>query len=641
MCGITGIVQFNREKAIAPAVLKNMCDSIYHRGPDDDGLYMSRNVGLGFRRLSIIDLSTGHQPLSNQNETVYIVFNGEIYNYLEQRQKLIQKGYIFKTTTDTEVILHLYEEYGVDCLQYLRGMFAFAIWDSNKQQLFCARDRFGIKPFYYYSDQEKFVFGSEIKAILKSNDIDKTISIDALDSYFAFGYITSDLSIYKNIKKLQPAHYLLLSLKDKPVIEINRYWEIHFDPDYSKSENRWKEEIEACFSETVKLHMISDVPLGAFLSGGIDSSSVVAMMAKNSDRPVKTFSIGFKEQKFNELKYARELANKYGCEHHEQIVEPESIGLLSKLVSAYDEPFADSSAIPTYYVSQLARKHVTVALSGDGGDELFAGYTGYTKFKKIRSFPLNFRGSIANKVIWGNIHNLIPHSTKGKGLMYFLSQPKEYAFAYQTSWTEQERSELISLSNGKRNKLATESFKVGILQNKKNHDFISNLQYLDMKTYMVDDILTKVDRASMMNSLEVRVPMLDHKFAELTFKIPWDLKLKGNEKKYILKKAMQNYLPKNILSHPKQGFGVPLSLWFKSGLKEFVNDTLLDENALLSKYVNKSYVKKIILEDSKGKRDFNSKIWSLIVFEEWLKQNHQKQNSADSVFDRVESNKSY
>jgi asparagine synthase (glutamine-hydrolysing) len=631
MCGITGIVQFNREKAIAPAVLKNMCDSIYHRGPDDDGLYMSRNVGLGFRRLSIIDLSTGHQPLSNQNETVYIVFNGEIYNYLEQRQKLIQKGYIFKTTTDTEVILHLYEEYGVDCLQYLRGMFAFAIWDSNKQQLFCARDRFGIKPFYYYSDQEKFVFGSEIKAILKSNDIDKTISIDALDSYFAFGYITSDLSIYKNIKKLQPAHYLLLSLKDKPVIEINRYWEIHFDPDYSKSENRWKEEIEACFSETVKLHMISDVPLGAFLSGGIDSSSVVAMMAKNSDRPVKTFSIGFKEQKFNELKYARELANKYGCEHHEQIVEPESIGLLSKLVSAYDEPFADSSAIPTYYVSQLARKHVTVALSGDGGDELFAGYTGYTKFKKIRSFPLNFRGSIANKVIWGNIHNLIPHSTKGKGLMYFLSQPKEYAFAYQTSWTEQERSELFGHSGENRNKLATELFKVGILQNKKNHDFISNLQYLDMKTYMVDDILTKVDRASMMNSLEVRVPILDHKFAELTFKIPSELKLKRNEKKYILKKAMENYLPQSILSHPKQGFGVPLSLWFKGDLKEFVNDTLLSQHALISNYLDTNYVKKIVLEDRKGKRDFNSKIWSLIIFEEWLKQNFQKRDSNMSV----------
>jgi asparagine synthase (glutamine-hydrolysing) len=621
MCGITGLIHFNKDRAIAPGVLKNMSDSIYHRGPDDEGHYIHQNVGLGFRRLSIIDLSTGHQPLSNQNDSIYIVFNGEIYNYREQREILKQKGYAFKTTTDTEVILHLYEEYGVHCLQYLRGMFAFAIWDGNKQQLFCARDRFGIKPFYYYTDNEKFVFGSEIKTILKCEDIYKTISIDALDSYFAFGYITSDLSIYKNIKKLQPSHYLLLSFKDKPTIQIKRYWEIHFQPDYSKSENQWQQEIEECFSETVKLHMISDVPLGAFLSGGIDSSSVVAMMAKNSNRPVKTFSIGFKEQEFNELKYARELADKYGCEHHEQIVEPESVNLLSRLVNAYDEPYADSSAIPTYYVSQLARKHVTVALSGDGGDELFAGYTGYTKFEKIRSFPLNFNGSFMNKTIWGNIHKLIPQSTKGKGLMYFLSQHKEYAFAYQTSWTQEERSELMNNENGNRNYIATELFKEGILRNKNNYDFITNLQYLDIKTYMVDDILTKVDRASMMNSLEVRVPMLDHKFAELSFKIPSDLKLKGKKRKYILKKSMENYLPKNILNHPKQGFGVPLSLWFKGDLKEFVNDTLLCENPLLSKYLDKNYVKKIVLEDRKGRRDFNSKIWSLIIFEEWLKQN--------------------
>lgn len=621
MCGITGLVHFNKDKVVVPAILKNMSDSICHRGPDDEGHYIHQNVGLGFRRLSIIDLSTGHQPLSNQNDSIFIVFNGEIYNYQEQRDKLKQKGYSFKTSTDTEVILHLYQEYGVNCLQYLRGMFAFAIWDNNKEQMFCARDRFGIKPFYYYTNKEKFVFGSEIKAILKSDDIDKTISIDALDSYFAFGYITSDLSIYKNIKKLQPAHYLLLSIKDKPTIEIKRYWEIHFDPDYSKSENGWQDEIEECFSETVKLHMISDVPLGAFLSGGIDSSSVVAMMGRNSDRPVKTFSIGFKEQKFNELKYAREIADKYGCEHHEQIVEPESVNLLSLLVNAYDEPFADASAIPTYYVSKLARQFVTVALSGDGGDELFAGYTGYTKFKKIKSFPLNFNGSFVNKMIWGNIHNLIPQSIKGKGLMYFLSQHKEYAFAYQTSWTQEERKELINNQNAQTTNIATELFKEAILRNKNNYDFITNLQYLDMKTYMVDDILTKVDRASMMNSLEVRVPMLDHKFAELSFKIPWNLKLKGNKTKYILKKSMENYLPENILNHPKQGFGVPLSLWFKGDLKEFVNDTLLSQNPLLSKYLDKNYVKKIVLEDRKGRRDFNSKIWSLIVFEEWLKQN--------------------
>jgi asparagine synthase (glutamine-hydrolysing) len=621
MCGITGLVHFNRDQAIAPAVLKNMSDSIYHRGPDDEGHYLNHNVGLGFRRLSIIDLSTGHQPLSNQNDSIYIVFNGEIYNYQEQRKKLKQKGYSFKTTTDTEVILHLYEEYGVGCLQYLRGMFAFAIWDSNKQQLFCARDRFGIKPFYYYNDKEKFVFASEIKAILKSNDIDKTISIDALDSYFAFGYITSDLSIYKNIKKLQAAHYLLLSLKDKPAIEIKRYWEIDFQPDYSKSENQWQEEIEECFSETVKLHMISDVPLGAFLSGGIDSSSVVAMMARNSPRPVKTFSIGFKEQKFNELKYAREVANKYGCEHHEQIVEPESVGLLSKLVNAYDEPFADTSAIPTYYVSQLARKHVTVALSGDGGDELFAGYNSYTRFNNLYSRAFNFKSPFLNKFVWGNVHKLIPKHVRGKGSIYLLSKDKKYQFAYM-AWQKDERQKLLLPHLSGVNYLnASEDYKINILKERNINDNVTCMQFLDLNTYMVDDILTKVDRASMMNSLEVRVPLLDHKFAELTFKIPANLKLKGYQQKYIFKKTMARMLPQSILDHPKQGFGVPISIWFKDDLRSYINDTFNSSDCLLYKYLDKNYIKDKILNNRNGHVDFSDRIWALLFLNEWLKQN--------------------
>ncbi len=621
MCGITGLVHFNKERKIIPGVLKNMSDSIYHRGPDDEGYYIDQNVGLGFRRLSIIDLSTGHQPMSNQNDSIYIVFNGEIYNYLEQRDILRQKGYTFKTTTDTEVILHLYEEYGVSCLQYLRGMFAFAIWDSNRQQMFCARDRFGIKPFYYYSDQEKFVFGSEIKAILKSDDIDKTISIDALDSYFAFGYITSDLSIYKKIKKLQPAHYLLLSFKDKPAIEINRYWEIHFDPDYSKSEESWKEEIESCFSETVKLHMISDVPLGAFLSGGIDSSSVVAMMAKNSNRPVKTFSIGFKEQKFNELQYAREVADKYGCEHHEQIVEPESIGLLSKLVNAYDEPFADSSAVPTYYVSQMARKHVTVALSGDGGDELFAGYNSYTRFNKLYSNPFNFKSPFLNKLVWGSIHKLIPDNVRGKGSSYLLAQERKYQFAYM-SWQREERQKLMLPHFSDIDySIASESYKINILKGSNIDDYVTSMQCLDLQTYMVDDILTKVDRASMMNSLEVRVPLLDHKFAELTFRIPRNLKLKGSEQKYILKKTMAPMLQGNILNHPKQGFGVPISLWFKDDLRVYINDTFNSSDCLLYTYLDKKYIKEKIINNQIAHIDFSERIWSLLFFNEWLKQN--------------------
>lgn len=621
MCGITGIVYFNREVSVSDKMLKKMSDSIYHRGPDDEGHYIHGNIGLGFRRLSIIDLDTGHQPLSNHAKNIHIIFNGEIYNYQIEREKLKQKGYAFKTTTDTEVILYLYEEYGTECLRYLRGMFAFAIWDANKQQLFCARDRFGIKPFYYYKDEEKIIFGSEIKSLLKSDAIDQTISRDALDSYFAFGYITSDLSIYKHVRKLNPAHYLLLSLKDKPKIEIRRYWEMHFDPDYSKTENCWKEEIEECFSETVKLHMLSDVPLGAFLSGGIDSSSVVAMMARNSNRPVKTFSIGFKEQKFNELRYAREIANKYGCEHHEEIVEPESIGLLPKLVNAYDEPFADPSAIPTYYVSKLARQFVTVALSGDGGDELFAGYNSYIRFNKLYKHKFNFNSPSLNKFIWGTANKLIPRKIRGKGLSYILSQDKKFQFAFM-SWQIEERKKLmLQDEEGINYQNASELYKINLLKNNKLDDHITSMQYLDLNTYLVDDILTKVDRASMMNSLEVRVPLLDHKFAELTFKIPSILKLKGKKQKYILKQTMTPFLPESILNHPKQGFSVPISVWFKDDLKTYILDTFHSSNCGLYNYLSKRYIMEEILNSQINHIDQSERIWSLLFLNEWLNQN--------------------
>ncbi|MDE3214549.1 MAG: asparagine synthase (glutamine-hydrolyzing), partial [Bacteroidota bacterium] len=589
---------------------------------DDEGFLVDNHVGLGFRRLSIIDLSTGHQPLANQDESIWIVFNGEIYNYQEQREFLLKKGYQFRTATDTEVILHLYEEFGVDCLQYLQGMFGFAIWDKNRQQLFCARDRFGIKPFYYYLDKEKFAFGSEIKAILEVPGIDRTLSYDALDSYFAFGYITSDLSIFEKIHKLQPAHYLLVTFKDGISIDVQRYWDIHFEPDYSKTETQWMEEIEDCLSRTVKMHMVADVPLGAFLSGGIDSSSVVALMARNSNRPIKTFSIGFKEKEFNELEYAREVADRYGCDHHEQIVEPESIGLLPKLVHAYDEPFGDTSAIPTYYVSKLAREYVTVALSGDGGDELFAGYSSYPDFNRLHNNRFNFNSPLLNSLIWGTIHRLLPHGVKGKDGSFFLSKNKDILNAYKHIWSMTERRKLIrngihplDYSKG------SELYKEALLKNKPKSDFITTLQYLDLKTYMVDSVLTKVDRASMLSSLEVRVPILDHKFAELSFKIPSTLKMKGGDQKYIFKKAMAGLLPPNILSHPKQGFSVPLTYWFKDDLKEYVHDTLLSSNARLSSILNRDYVTKIVQTNHhEKKKDLSNHIWSLLFLEEWLRQ---------------------
>ena len=621
MCGITGKINFDKNQVISDFELKQMSDSLYDRGPDDEGFYINQNVGLGFRRLSIIDLSTGHQPLSNEDGSIWIAFNGEIYNYHELQARLIKLGHIFRTKSDTETIVHLYEQYGTECLKYLRGMFAFSIWDNNKKELFCARDRFGIKPFYYYVDREKFVFGSELKAILKSAGIEKELSKVALDSYFAFGYISNDLSIYKNIKKLKQAQYLLLSLKNNPTINTSTYWDINFEPDYSKTEAQWVEEIHNSLSESIKLHMIADVPLGAFLSGGIDSSSVVAMMARNSNRPIKTFSIGFKEQKFNELSFAREVAAKYNCEHHEQIVEPESISLLPKLVQKYDEPFADASSIPSYYVSKLAREFVTVVLSGDGGDEIFAGYDTYSKFKNLHSSPLHFRNAGLNKLVWGTIHKLLPQHMAGKGLSYFLSQNKEYASAFISAWTKDERQKLILNKAVVGSHDGSELYKEGLLKSKSNNDFVSKLQYLDMKTFMVDDVLTKVDRASMMNSLEVRVPLLDHQFAELTFKIPWDLKLKGNSQKYIFKKTMKPFLPPNILSHPKQGFGIPLTLWFKEDLKEYVNDTLLSGTSLSSQYLDKEYIRKTVSNNQKGMRDLSRKIWSLVFFEEWLKQN--------------------
>ena len=367
--------------------------------------------------------------------------------------------------------------------------------------------------------------------------------------------------------------------------------------------------------------MIADVPLGAFLSGGIDSSSVVAMMAKNSSRPIKTFSIGFKEEKFNELKFAREVANKYGCEHHEEIVEPKSIDLLPKLVHAYDEPFGDPSAIPTYYVSKLAREHVTVALSGDGGDELFAGYTDYSKFSKLNSFPLYFKNAGLNKKFWGSVHKLIPEHIKGKGLTYYLSQNKKFVAAYISSYTTSERKRLLADHSAIDYNTTSEVFKETILKERPGHDFVMNMQYLDLKTYMVDDVLTKVDRASMMNSLEVRVPLLDHKFAELTFRIPTDLKIQKNSKKYIFKESMKPFLPESIFLHPKQGFGVPVSQWFKEDLKEYINDTLLSSSSCSSRYLNQNHVRKIISNSLKGQRDFGSKVWLLVFFEEWLKQN--------------------
>jgi asparagine synthase (glutamine-hydrolysing) len=619
MCGITGKLFFDDTRAVKIRDLKSMTDMISHRGPDDHGYYIDKNMGMGFRRLSIIDLISGHQPLSDSNGRYWITFNGEIYNFQELRNGLQKKGYIFKTSTDTEVIVNLFAEHKEKCLEYLRGMFAFVIWDKKEKLLFGARDRFGIKPFHYYIDQEKFIWGSEIKSIINCPDIDKTISLESLDYYFAYGYSGRKNTIYKQIKKLKPAHYFFLKPSETKYLKEQSYWQIHFQPDYSKSENYWKEAIYDCLSESVKMRMISDVPLGAFLSGGIDSSTVVSLMAKNSTRPIKTFSIGFKEKKYNELKYARQVAQKYKTEHHELIVEPESIELLPRLVHAYDEPFADSSSIPTYYVSKFAKEFVTVILSGDGGDELFAGYTKYSKMVALNDAIYN--NSFTNNYIFKKLNKILPDYMYGKGYTFYLSKNKFQLAAYFGLWKEYERTKIFT--NDVREQILLNTAEISKLKLLENMDwnFISRLQHLDINTYLADDILTKVDRASMMNSLEARVPILDHKLAELSFKIPESLKLKNRNKKYIFKKSFEHILPNEILSHPKKGFGVPLNIWFKDNLKDYAFDILLNETNL-STYLNKNYIREILMNHQKGLRDYSSKIWSLLFLNEWLAQNN-------------------
>lgn len=615
MCGITGKIFFDKNRDVSLKELKNMSDVIKHRGPDEEGHYINKNVGLGFRRLSIIDLHTGHQPLSNYNDTLWITFNGEVYNFKENRKALEKKGYTFKTNTDTEVIVNLYQEYGEKCVDYLRGMFAFVIWDDTKKQLFGARDRFGIKPFNYYIDNEKFVWGSELKSIKASENIKCDISLESLDYYFSYGYTPRNQSIYEQIHKLKPGHSFVLKPFEKNKLVIKKYWEISYTPDYNKSEEYWKEALYESLNEAVKMRMISDVPLGAFLSGGVDSSIVVALMALNSNQPIKTFSIGFKEEKYNELKYARILSDKYKTDHHEFIVEPQSIDLLPSLVNAYDEPFADSSAIPTYYVSKYTREHVTVALSGDGGDELFAGYNSYDKMMML------YRKKHYPKSLFTLANKLIPDHIPGKGITYYLSKDKNNIGAYFCLWKDYERRKIFLPDiNSKLNGNYSENLKIDFIKASKG-DFLTKMQQLDMQTYMVDDILTKVDRASMMNSLEARVPLIDHKFAELSFTIPSELKMKGNIKKYILKEAFSKILPPEIISHKKQGFAVPLSIWFKGNLKEYANDSLRNSKHICS-FLNKDYIEKILNNHQKGMRDYSEKIWTLLFLNEWLKQNN-------------------
>jgi asparagine synthase (glutamine-hydrolysing) len=623
MCGICGKLIF--KDSIPPAALiRAMCKTIAYRGPDDEGVYTAPHVGLGQRRLSIIDLaSSACPPLTNEDRTIWLVFNGEIYNFQELRKQLQERGHRFTTSSDTEVIIHLYEDEGTACLQKLRGMFAFALWDKCREILFCARDRVGKKPFCYTVTPQSFVFGSEIKAITADTEVSISPDYHAIDRYLTYQFVPSPLTAFKNIHRLGPGEYLTCDLKGN--VKVQCYWE----PSISRKTLAPQEEIEAellqRLRESVKMRMISDVPLGAFLSGGIDSATIVALMAQESARPVKTFSIGFEEESFNELPYARLLAGRYGTEHHELVVKPNAAEVLPLLVRHYNEPFADSSALPTYYVSKMTRQHVTVALSGDGGDESFAGYNAYsTSRNKWNVWPLWLRKMIAGGGM-GLLHSF-PYDNFAARLRYRLAllgaanvktrhfvsvtilKPEEKRLAYTPLFRD-----LISRPPVPEDPLMAYPWEDGM-------DALDWLMRHDQKFYLPDCLMVKTDIASMANSLEVRCPFLDHEFMEFAATIPSRLKRDLTGSKIILKRAVKDLVPAETLNKPKTGFGLPIGKWFRGDLAPMLKETLLDETSARRGLFEQRMLKKIVNDHIEGRRDWTDRLWTFLFLELWFRE---------------------
>lgn len=622
MCGITGIFDPAGPSEISRALLECMNDAQFHRGPDEGGVHIEPGVGLGHRRLSIIDLSGGKQPLYNEDESVVVVYNGEIYNFQGLSEELQALGHRFRTHCDTEVIVHAWEEWGADCVSRFRGMFAFAIWDRNRQTLFLARDRLGIKPlFYAYLPGGQVIFASELKSLYLHPDLPREMDPRAVEEYFGYGYVPEPRTILKHAFKLPPGHHLSLG-RGRPSAEPVEYWDIPFKQRPGGSETDLQEELIERLREAVRIRLISEVPLGAFLSGGVDSSAVVAMMAGLSQVPVNTCSISFGDAKFNESDFARRVAQRYDTAHRVEQVDTDDFDLIGKLADLYDEPYADSSAMPTYRVCELARRQVTVALSGDGGDENLAGYRRYrwhTYEERARSLlPLSLRrpmfgllGRAYPKLDWA------PKVFRGKSTFQALAWDNVEGYFHSVS----------VLHDGMREKLFSDAFKrelqgyraVEVMrrhaQRAPTDHPLSLVQYLDMKTYLVGDILTKVDRASMAHALEVRVPILDHELVEWMSSLPPDLKLRGREGKYLFKKALEPYLPEDILYRPKMGFSVPLASWFRGPLRERVKDAILGPALADTGLFNREYLEHLVTHHQSGVRDYSASLWSLLMFE--------------------------
>ncbi len=628
MCGLVGIFDTRGQRPIDKGLLNRMNETQFHRGPDEGGLHLEPGVGLGHRRLSIIDLSSGQQPLFNEDGSVVVVYNGEIYNFESLYKELEAAGHKFRTHCDTEVIVHAWEEWGEACVNRFRGMFAFALWDRNTRTLFLARDRIGIKPLYYALLPDGYLlFGSELKSLMAHPRLQRDVEFRAVEDYFAYGYVPEPKTILKSALKLSPGYSLSIRTGD-PLPEPRQYWDVPFTLLAPLSEAAASEELISRLREAVDIRLVSEVPLGAFLSGGVDSSAVVAMMAGLSKDPVNTCSISFGDPRFNEAQYASAVAERYNTNHHVEQVNPDDFDLIDKLASLYDEPFADSSAMPTYRVCELARKRVTVALSGDGGDENLAGYRRYrwhSYEERLRSMlPLGVRrplfgtlGRVYPKLDWA------PKALRAKSTFESLARGSVEGYFHSVSHMGNvQRQQLFSpeFQRELQGYTAIEVLHGHARQTPTDHP-MSLVQYLDMKTWLVGDILTKVDRASMAHSLEVRVPLLDHVLVEWISGLPPELKLKGREGKYIFKKGLEPLLPDNVLYRPKMGFSVPLASWFRGPLRQRVRDSILSNKLADTGIFNKKYIEHLVNQHQSGMRDYSVPIWALLMFEAFLRKN--------------------
>lgn len=628
MCGITGIFDTRSGRVIDDSQLRRMNDSQQHRGPDEGGMHIEPGVGFGQRRLATIDVATGQQPCFNEDHSVVLVYNGEIYNYQQLTTELKAAGHKFRSKSDTEVVVHAWEEWGERCVERFRGMFAFALWDRNRQTLFMARDRLGVKPMYYaVLDDGTLLFGSELKSVMAHGGMKRDIDPLAIEEYFALGYVAEPRTIFRQARKLPPAHTLVIR-RGESIGEPRPYWDVRFTLDNPISAEDAQEELRRRLKESVDLRMIAEVPFGAFLSGGVDSSAVVAAMAGLSSQPVNTCSIAFDDPQFNESQFAQMVADRYRTNHRVETVVSDDFGLVDELARLYDEPYADSSAIPTYRVCQLARKHVTVALSGDGGDETFGGYRRY----KLHLMEERMRSALPAAVrqpIFGLLGRVYPKADwaprvfRAKTTFQGMARSSVEAYFHSISVVREPlRSELFSDSFKRQlgGYNALEIFEQHAAR-ADTEDPLALIQYIDLKTYLVGDINTKVDRASMAHSLEVREPLMDHPLVEWMATLPSSLKIRGNEGKYLLKKALEPQLPDDVLYRPKMGFAVPLARWIRGPLRDRVRSALLDGEGSIaaSGWFNPATVRRLVEQHESGLHDHSTPIWVLLMFDAFMR----------------------